>query len=91
MQSGLENGKRSLYEDRVSERDSMRDAPRWLVWLMTFINRVGFPIAISLYLIYMQMRAMPALTETIQAMNSTLGHVEIALRDNTEVLRTIHR
>lgn len=75
----------------MSERDGMRDAPSWLVWLMTFINRVGFPVAVAAYLIYMQIKAMPALTSAVQSVDTTLVHVETALRDNTEVLRSIRR
>lgn len=30
------------------------DMPRQVKWVMTFINRVGFPILVCIYLAYMQ-------------------------------------
>lgn len=71
----------------MSEREGVRErkfdsAPQWLMWLMTFINRIGFPIAVCIYLGYMQLNMMPKM---VQALNN----VEAAVRENTEVLRRI--
>lgn len=55
--------------------------PEWLNWFMTFVNRVGFPIAVCIYLGYTQITMMPKLV-------SALEKVEIAVRDNTDVLKT---
>jgi hypothetical protein len=33
--------------------DELNDIPRWLKWVMTFIDRVGFPILAFLLMWYM--------------------------------------
>lgn len=70
------------------ERRGLTNAPDWLIWTMTFINRVGFPIAVAIYLGYMQMTALPKMTDALKSMDGTMGRVEIAIRDNTDVLKT---
>ena len=77
-----DNGAEPMSHDRKEGRYD--DIPRWLTWGMTFVNRVGFPIAVAVYLGYMQISAIPRLIEA-------LSKVEQAVHDNTEVLRGWNR
>jgi hypothetical protein len=55
---------------------------------MTFINRIGFPIAVAIYLGYMQINALPKIVEALNNVNTTMGEVKGAIKDNTDVLKT---
>lgn len=72
----------------IDRRSGFREAPPWLLWLMTFINRVGFPIAVCIYLGWVQIKAMPKLVEAVNQVNSTMIKVEQSINSNTEVLRS---
>ena len=66
----------------------MRDAPKWLRWGMAFINRVGFPIAVCIFLGWLclfkmeegkeatnrQTTAIMLLTDAIKDLKSHRGH-----------------
>lgn len=32
------------------DAESLKDAPRWIIWVMAFINRTGFPIVVCVFL-----------------------------------------
>lgn len=68
--------------------EGLANAPSWLIWTMTFINRIGFPIAVAIYLGYMQINANPKLVRALNEMRETMEKVEMAVHDNTEVLKT---
>lgn len=36
--------------ERAEADESLKDAPRWILWLMAFINRTGFPIVVCIFL-----------------------------------------
>lgn len=74
----------------MKEANEFRDAPSWLVWTMTFINRVGFPVAVSIYLGWLQVKAVPKLTNAIQDINLTMQKVERAVSENTDVIRSLN-
>ena len=33
-----------------TDAESLKDAPRWIIWGMAFINRTGFPIVVCVFL-----------------------------------------
>lgn len=66
------------------------NAPTWLTWAMTFINRIGFPIAVCIYLGYVQINAMPKVVDALNAVNSTLGELKNALKENDDVFRRLN-
>jgi hypothetical protein len=69
-------------------KESFRNAPDWLMWTMTFINRVGFPIIVCLYLGYMQIKYMPEIAQALLEVKSTMIEVREAINANTKVLRS---
>lgn len=58
--------------------------PPWLGWVMTFINRIGFPIAVCIYLGYMQLSMMPEIVKSLASVNIALSNVEKAIKESTE-------
>lgn len=77
--------------NREARETRMDGAPSWLLWTMTFINRIGFPIAVAIYLGYMQLNAMPKIVDALNTMSATMGKVQESIRDNSEILRRIKR
>lgn len=65
-----------------------RDAPNWLIWTMAFINRVGFPILVCLYLGYVQVTGMPKIVQAINEIRVTMEEVKKSIDENTRVLKS---
>lgn len=79
------NGWRSkLNKMRESRLDR---APDWLLWVMTFINRIGFPIAVAIYLGYVQLNSLPKIVEALNSVNATLAEVKEVLKQNNDTMR----
>lgn len=63
------------------------DLPQYLKWVMTFINRVGFPILVCMWLAYQQFVIGK---ETIQALHDfkeVMEQVKNSLDQQTKYLR----
>lgn len=75
----------------MSESRRFDTAPAWLHWTITFINRIGFPIAVCIYLGYMQLNALPKVVEALNAVNSTLGEVKEVIKTNNQIMRGMDR
>lgn len=62
----------------------VNEAPLWWKMLMLTIERVGFPIAVCVYLGWIQLNAMKKMTSAVIS-------VETAIRQNTETLKSWER
>jgi hypothetical protein len=60
--------------------DELNDIPRWLKWVMTFIDRVGFPILAFLLMWYMVTTTIDkntlALNNLVQSQNRVLDRIK---------------
>jgi hypothetical protein len=66
-------------------------APDWFKWSMTFIERIGLPVAFCIFLAYQLYVAIPALVVNIvsgnKAMAESMQKIQFAIKENTSVLR----
>lgn len=70
--------------DRVeTEVESLKDAPRWIIWGMAFINRTGFPIVVCVFLAWFLLIKMDEYREESQMTAQTIVD---AVRGNTNAL-----
>lgn len=56
-------------------RQRLDDIPPYLRWALVAIKEVGFPVAVAMYLIYMQMTVMPKMI--------------VSLESNTEAMKSL--
>lgn len=66
-----------------------RQIPDMLYWSMTFINRVGFPIAVCFYLGYLQVRALPIIVKNLEDNTRATMNMQSALENNTRILELL--
>lgn len=75
--------------DKVTKTRRFEDLPYWLSWLIVLINKVGFPIVVTIYLGWLQIQAIPKLAESINNVNATMVRVQDAIVQNTALLKEI--
>ena len=66
------------------QHERVDDMPQYLKWLMTFINRVGFPVLVCCWLAYQQFVTGRETIKTIQDFKEVLMQVKSSLDNNTE-------
>lgn len=69
----------------------LENAPDWLKWTMDFINRIGFPIAVCVYLGYQALNDRPKMIEALTNFNVTLEKMNRSLDENTDALKRLRR
>lgn len=72
-----------MAHERAETDESLRDAPRWIIWAMAFINRTGFPIVVCIFLAWFLLFKMDEYKAESQRTAETI--VE-AVRGNTTAL-----
>lgn len=73
-----------MSHERVEpEVESLKDAPRWLIWGIAFINRTGFPIVVCAFLAYLVLYKMDDMRKESQ---ETAKSIVSALTGNTNAI-----
>lgn len=76
----------------MSQREGrVDDVPRWLHWIMTIINRVGFPVVVAVYLGYVQLNALAKIVDALNVTNATLTEVRSVIKENSDVMKGVRR
>lgn len=57
---------REAFHEHTIEEGELRDAPKWLRWSMAFINRVGFPIVVCIFLAWLCLFKMEEGRESVE-------------------------
>lgn len=80
-----------MSERVLHDEGELKDAPKWLRWSMAFINRVGFPIVVCIFLAWLTLFKMEEgkdatnkLANAILLLNKTLEdspHLAMAKRN----------
>lgn len=78
-------------EDDSYEHSRDRDIPQWLYWLMTFINRLGFPVAVCIYLFYSQNTTIKELRNSMELIAKTMSTMTGAVDRNTTAIDELKR
>ena len=77
------------FEFEHHRRDEDRSIPSWLYWLMTFINRLGFPIVVCVYLFYTQNSTMKELKTSMEMIATTIQNMATAVDKNTTAINDL--
>lgn len=70
---------------------NLENAPDWLKWMMDFINRIGFPIMVAIYLGWLQINSIPRMINALEQMSQTMNQVQASIEENTEAVRRLRR
>lgn len=73
------------------QHERQDDLPQYLKWVMTFINRVGFPILVCIWLAYQQFVAGKETVVTMQGVKEALLQVKDSIDQQTRMLRHRNR
>lgn len=71
------------HERAETDVESMKDAPRWIIWGMAFINRTGFPIVVCVFLAWFLLFKMDEYKEESQ---KTAQIIVDAVKGNTTAI-----
>jgi len=63
------------------------DLPPYLKWLMTFINRIGFPILVCMWLAYQQFVSWKETVKALQEFKEVIVSVKETLDQQNRILR----
>lgn len=63
------------------------DLPQYLKWVMTFINRVGFPIMVCIWLAYQQFVSGRETVKALQDFKEVMVDVKNTLNEQNKILR----
>lgn len=63
------------------------DLPKYLKWFMTFINRVGFPIMVCVWLAYQQFVSGKETLKALQDFREVMIQVKDTLEQQNKILR----
>jgi len=69
----------------------LENAPDWLKWTMDFINRIGFPIAVCIYLGYQSLTVRPQIVDVLNKFTLTMESMDHSIKENTNALRDLKR
>lgn len=78
-------------EYRHAREGDGRKIPEWLYWVMTFINRMGFPIVVCVYLFYSQNTTMHELKVSMDLIAKTIQTMAEAVDKNTTAIDEFKR
>lgn len=71
--------------------DDNKNIPQWLYWFMTFVNRLGFPIVVCVYLFYSQNTTMHELRASMDMIAKTIQTMAEAVDKNTTAIDEFKR
>lgn len=63
------------------------DLPQYLKWFMTFVNRLGFPIMVCVWLAYQQFVSGKETIKAIQEFKEVMMSVKETLEQQNRILR----
>ncbi len=63
------------------------DLPQYLKWVMTFINRVGFPILVCIWLAYQQFVSGRETIRALQDFKEVMVQVKDSIDQQTKMIR----
>lgn len=75
-----------MSDDNVEEE--FKQIPDWLKWLMAFINRIGFPILVSIMFFYLYVVSLKQVRDNMDV-NTT--HLVAAIQENTAAMQAVKR
>lgn len=70
----------------MAKESLLSDAPDWVRWIMGFIERIGFPIAVTVYLAYMQFNILNKVSDALGTFNNTMVQMRTAIEENTKAI-----
>jgi hypothetical protein len=68
--------------------EEFKAIPDWLKWLMTFINRIGFPILVSIMFFYLYVVSLKQVRDN---MDTNTTHLVTAIQENTAAMQAVKR
>ena len=66
--------------------ERQEDLPQYLKWVMTFINRVGFPIMVCMWLAYQQFVSGKETVTALQEFKAVMVSVKDAIDQQNRIL-----
>lgn len=71
----------------MMQHERQEDLPQYLKWVMTFINRVGFPIMVCMWLAYQQFVSGRETVKALQDFKEVMISVKETLEQQNKILR----
>lgn len=71
------------------DHERAEDLPRYIKWTMTFINRIGFPILVCIWLAYQQFISGKETLRALEEFKAVIGEVRVSLDNNTETQKRL--
>lgn len=85
-----------IYESIVSkgavnamQHERTEDLPQYLKWTMTFINRVGFPILVCIWLAYQQFILEKEIIKNLQANREVMLQMKESIEAQSRIFKFI--
>lgn len=71
----------------MMQHERTDDLPQYLKWIMTFINRVGFPILVCMWLAYQQFVSGKETIKALQDVREAMIQVKDSIDQQTKMIR----
>ena len=80
-----------VLEDYNMQHERNDDMPQYMKWFMTFLNRVGFPILVCIWLAYQQFVAGRETIKALSDLKEVLTQVGNSIEQQNRILRRRER